>query len=99
MTCARLLAACLALALCAPSVVAADPWKDESGHRGERARGGGDRRGDRDLDRGGRRDAWGWPLVSHVQPRVPPGHLPPPGECRLWYPGLPPGQQPPPGRC
>lgn len=30
---------------------------------------------------------------------IPPGHLPPPGECRIWFPGLPPGQQPPPGRC
>lgn len=30
---------------------------------------------------------------------IPPGHLPPPGECRIWYPGLPPGQQPPPGDC
>jgi hypothetical protein len=31
--------------------------------------------------------------------RVPPGHLPPPGYCRLWYPGVPPGHQPPPERC
>lgn len=31
--------------------------------------------------------------------RVPPGHLPPPGECRLWFPDRPPGHQPPPGRC
>ncbi len=30
---------------------------------------------------------------------IPPGHLPPPGECRIWYPGSPPGQQPPPGHC
>ena len=30
---------------------------------------------------------------------VPPGHLPPPGECRVWYPGRPPGHQPPPGHC
>ena len=30
---------------------------------------------------------------------IPPGHLPPPGECRLWYRGRPPGHQPPPGRC
>lgn len=25
---------------------------------------------------------------------VPPGHLPKPGECRVWIPGMPPGQQP-----
>jgi hypothetical protein len=24
---------------------------------------------------------------------VPPGHLPPPGQCRIWVPGRPPGQQ------
>ncbi len=31
--------------------------------------------------------------------RVPPGHMPPPGYCRLWYPGVPPGHQPRPERC
>jgi hypothetical protein len=30
---------------------------------------------------------------------IPPGHMPPPGECRIWYPDRPPGQQPPPGKC
>lgn len=30
---------------------------------------------------------------------IPPGHLPPPGECRVWYDGEPPGQQPPPTDC
>jgi hypothetical protein len=24
---------------------------------------------------------------------IPPGHLPEPGECRIWEPGTPPGQQ------
>jgi hypothetical protein len=30
---------------------------------------------------------------------IPPGHMPPPGECRPWFPGAPPGRQPPPGDC
>jgi hypothetical protein len=30
---------------------------------------------------------------------IPEGHLPPPGECRLWFPGQPPGHQPPPDKC
>lgn len=24
---------------------------------------------------------------------IPPGHLPPPGQCKVWMPGEPPGQQ------
>jgi hypothetical protein len=30
---------------------------------------------------------------------VPEGHLPPPGECRIWFPDRAAGQQPPPGDC
>lgn len=30
---------------------------------------------------------------------VPPGHLPPPGQCRIWMPGTPPGRQAPPRSC
>lgn len=30
---------------------------------------------------------------------IPPGHLPPPGSCRIWVPGRPPGHQSPPGNC
>jgi hypothetical protein len=49
----------------------------------------------------------GWvsyrPAHVHHTPRervrVPPGHMPPPGYCRLWYPGVPPGHQPRPERC
>ena len=38
--------------------------------------------------------------VPHLKPvKIPPGHLPPPGECRIWYPDRPPGHQPPPGDC
>lgn len=31
--------------------------------------------------------------------QVPPGHYPPPGECRIWFVNRPPGHQPPPARC
>ena len=30
---------------------------------------------------------------------VPGGHMPPPGQCRAWYPDRPPGHQPPPTDC
>lgn len=30
---------------------------------------------------------------------VPPGQLPPPGKCRVWFPGRPPGRQPRPESC
>ena len=43
------------------------------------------------------------PPVAHTDgpglEEVPPGHMPPPGRCRIWYPGEPPGQQPRPGSC
>lgn len=31
--------------------------------------------------------------------KVPPGHLPPPGMCRIWVDGVPPGRQPRPTDC
>ncbi|MNZ36567.1 Tetratricopeptide repeat protein [compost metagenome] len=31
--------------------------------------------------------------------RIPRGHRPPPGLCRIWFPDRPPGRQPPPGNC
>jgi hypothetical protein len=31
--------------------------------------------------------------------KIPQGHMPPPGKCRIWYPDLPPGHQPPAGEC
>ena len=30
---------------------------------------------------------------------IPPGHLPPPGQCRVWVQGRPPGQQARPRSC
>lgn len=48
---------------------------------------------DRDKDR---RDGRSYRLGDMG---VPKGHLPPPGECKVWFPGRPPGQQPPPTSC
>jgi len=32
-------------------------------------------------------------------PKIPPGHMPGPGMCRIWFPGTPPGKQPAPVPC
>ena len=34
------------------------------------------------------------PVVVRNEILIPPGHLPRPGECRVWIPGTPPGRQP-----
>lgn len=39
------------------------------------------------------------PYPAARGPKIPPGHLPPPGSCRIWFPDRPPGHQPPPGPC
>jgi hypothetical protein len=44
-----------------------------------------------------RRPALRSSLLSRVG--VPPGHRPPPGLCRVWFPGVPPGRQPAPEAC
>jgi hypothetical protein len=36
---------------------------------------------------------------SRGSDRVPRGHLPPPGTCRVWIDGVPPGRQPAPTSC
>ena len=63
------------------------------------------RHDDRDHDRRADRREWrekhGHKRGDDREARVniPAGHLPPPGECRIWYPDRPAGQQPPPGDC
>lgn len=32
-------------------------------------------------------------------PGIPKGHMPPPGQCRIWFHGRDAGKQPPPGDC
>lgn len=39
------------------------------------------------------------PTPHGSQVRIPPGHMPPPGKCRYWYPDRPPGHQPAIGDC
>jgi hypothetical protein len=36
---------------------------------------------------------------KHRHFHIPPGHLPPAGKCRIWFPDRPPGHQPPAGDC
>lgn len=87
MTCKTRIALALAAACLVSTPAFAD--RDKEKDRDERAE-RRELRGDRDhAARGGGR--------AHVN--VPPGHLPPPGECRIWFPDRPPGHQPPPGDC
>jgi hypothetical protein len=85
-----------AASVLSPFAAGADPWKDESG-KGKSTKYG--------------QPYYGPPAIyvvpvpsqppqyyGYPQP-IPSGHLPPPGECRDWYPGVPAGQQPPPYRC
>jgi hypothetical protein len=44
-------------------------------------------------------DKGGPPPHAHGLLKIPKGHLPPPGQCRIWMPGTPPGRQPRPGDC
>lgn len=54
-----------------------------------------------DEDARTRRDGGreGGDVYARSPGEVPPGHYPPPGECRIWYSNRPPGHQPPPARC
>jgi hypothetical protein len=62
-----------------PDVVVVDDGRDYPDGRG-RGRG----RGNRDDDE----------YRGYRTLRVPPGHYPPRGACRVWYEGRPPGRQP-----
>jgi len=52
------------------------------------------------VARGGSRSA---PAPAPAGPvaklKIPPGHYPPPGQCRVWLPDRPPGRQPPSASC
>ncbi len=74
------------------------------------AQGSSDRKKDKRWDKRnkdwkpgkGKDERWGRTserVYPYARLKVPKGHLPPPGECRIWLPGVPPGQQPPPQSC
>jgi hypothetical protein len=81
----------LVLLLVGGTTAVADPDKDES-------RGKEHRRSEK-RDRGDREARSYFHQHGYTHLDIPPGHLPPPGECRVWYPGKPPGHQPPPTKC
>jgi hypothetical protein len=104
-------ALCAAALSCAVASAYADRDKDESGHGrgGDRKwsekddRHGRDWKEKKDWREGkrGHERRGGSYFHEHGYSRlnIPPGHYPPPGKCRAWYPDRPPGQQPPPGDC
>jgi hypothetical protein len=65
----------------------ADEGKDESGK--------GKQRHEERKQRAGQSSYF----HQHGYTRIPNGHLPPRGECRIWYPDRPAGHQPPPFKC
>jgi hypothetical protein len=96
---------CAAALFCMVGMAVADPDKNESGKGRERHQYSSEK--DR-TDKKYRQEGWhgqdaeyGSYFHEHGYTHldIPPGHYPPPGECRLWYPDSPPGHQPPPGRC
>jgi hypothetical protein len=81
------------IALALVSVAAASAVADE----------GKDERQEKRRSEAKDRGHWGYDAYFHEHGYttlgIPPGHLPPPGKCRLWYPDRPPGHQPPPESC
>ena len=96
----------MALALCgAPLAAQGDEDRRDDARDRVRADSARDRvdRGDEvDDDRRARGDERGRKARTRGRRSptpIPPGHLPPPGECRVWYDDRPAGEQPPPSSC
>jgi len=63
-----------------------------------------DEKDDRTFDQGGKdkkdkKDKGGPPPHAHGLLKIPKGHLPKPGKCRIWIPGTPAGHQRKAGNC
>ena len=71
----------------------ADDGKDESGKGNQR------QEEKYESEKGKQRDDQSSYFQRHGKTRIPNGHMPPPGECRIWYPDRSPGHQPPPLKC
>lgn len=71
-------------------------WADQG--RGHAKKGKEHRAAGREKDRDRDRERY-FERHGHTRLHIPPGHYPPPGHCRVWYPGRPPGHQPAAVRC
>lgn len=87
----RYLIAVAAALVLAAGTVDADPGKGKPGRKYKE--GGKDR-----PARAAKGNTW-FHEHGYTKLGIPPGHYPPPGACRVWFPDRPPGHQPPPGRC
>ena len=99
-----------AMLLLSSTTALADPNKDESGGKERREGRGPESQGERKYEdkHGGKYEHKGdgkhpgrswFHDHGYANLGIPDGHMPPPGECRIWFPGRPAGQQPPPGKC
>lgn len=90
--------AVIAGCLLSPLVAFADDWKDESG-KGRGNRGGVTIQLPYPAAPPAYDPRYQAPQGYYYGQSIPNGHLPPPGECRVWYPDRPAGHQPPPFKC
>ncbi|HYE34055.1 hypothetical protein [Methylocaldum sp.] len=103
MSTSNMLMLSVALTVCCLGAAVADEGKDESGKGKDRyylEKDWKDKK-HRDVEKDWKDDGRGSYFHEHGYTRldIPPGHYPPPGECRIWYPDRPAGHQPPPGKC
>jgi hypothetical protein len=92
-----LLCAALLLLAAMTATAVADPVKGEA--HGKEGKGKHKKHGSKPKDWESHGYDGYFPEHGYTTLDIPPGHLPPPGTCRLWYPDRPPGRQPPPESC
>ena len=87
----RYLPGCVALSLAALAPMAASAIEANAGADQELA--------DTDQVPGEQVTLRGAASVPPITIHIPPGHLPDPGQCRVWFPEVPPGRQQPASPC